>query len=149
MEKNISVYRCMLVKERTLSYQEGISQAGDIVEAAKALGFMEFSEEAFGIFYLDAKGHIIGFSEVSRGDLSSTMVHPREVFKRALLTNCSAIIAVHNHPSGDTEPSEEDIETTNRLVDAGNLIGIKVLDHIIVGFKNTYCSLLGRGLMNP
>ena len=149
MKKSFNLYKCKLVKERAVNYYGSVERAEDVFQAAKEIGFLDCTEEVFGIFHLDAKGNIIGFSEVSHGDLSSTMVHPREVFKRALLTNCSAIIAVHNHPSGVTEPSEEDVETTKRLVEAGKLIGIKVLDHIIVGFKNTYCSLLRRGLMNP
>lgn len=148
MEKNIYVYKCKIVREDTLTYLGTAKQTEDIFEAAKEIGFLEYAEEVFGIFHLDAKGNITGFSEVSHGELSSTMVHPREVFKRALLTNSSAIIAVHNHPSGVTQPTEEDIEVTNRLVDAGKVLGIKVLDHIIVGPCNTYCSLWSMGFMN-
>ena len=97
MEKDIYVYRCKMVREDPVRYLGSAEKAEDVFQAAKEIGFLDYTEEVFGIFHLDAKGNIIGFSEVSHGDLSSTMVHPREVFKRALLTNYSAIIAVHNH----------------------------------------------------
>jgi DNA repair protein RadC len=76
---------------------------------------------------------VIAYHEVSRGTLDATLVHPREVFKAALLSNAASIILTHNHPSGDPTPSPDDHQLTRRLVDAGRLIGVEVLDHIIVG----------------
>jgi DNA repair protein RadC len=76
---------------------------------------------------------VIGYYEVSRGTLDSTLVHPREVFKAAILANAAAIILTHNHPSGDPTPSPDDLALTQRLVQAGQIIGIDVLDHVIVG----------------
>ena len=81
---------------------------------------------------------MIAFHEVSRGTLDTTLVHPREVFKAALLANSSAIILCHNHPSGDPCPSPDDVHLTRRLVDAGTLLGVDVLDHIIVGDGRYY-----------
>ena len=85
------------------------------------------------MFTLDTKNKIIGAFGVSRGALNSSLVHPREVFKRALLSNAASIMLAHNHPSGDPTPSSEDKATTKRLVEAGDIIGIRVLDHIIIG----------------
>jgi len=82
---------------------------------------------------LDTKHKVIGINTVSIGNLNSCLVHPREVFKPAILSNTAAIILGHNHPSGDTKPSNEDIEITRRIAEAGKLLSISVLDHIIVG----------------
>lgn len=148
MEKNISIYSCKLVREGMVNYHGEINQAKDVVEAAKALGIIDFSEEVFSIFYLNAKGKITGYSEVSRGDLSSTLVHPREVFKRAVVSNCSALILLHNHPSDDVHPSYEDKATTRRLVDAGKLLGIRIIDHIIVGPSGVFYSMSTEGVLD-
>jgi DNA repair protein RadC len=91
-----------------------------------------YSEEHFIAFHLDVKFHVIGFHEVSHGTVSASLVHPREVFKAALLANSTAIIVAHNHPSGSETPSLEDLETTKTLIAAGELLGVKVLDHVIV-----------------
>ena len=90
-------------------------------------------KEHFKSLLLTAKGDIISIEPVSVGELSSTVVHPREVFSMAVRKSAAAIVFVHNHPSGDANPSAEDLETTQRLVDCGNLLGIRVLDHIIIG----------------
>jgi len=89
--------------------------------------------EVFAILCLSTKHRVIAYHEVSRGTLDATLVHPREVFKAALLSNAASIILTHNHPSGDPTPSPDDHQLTRRLVDAGRLIGVEVLDHIIVG----------------
>ena len=89
--------------------------------------------EVFAILCLSTKHRVIAYHEVSRGTLDATLVHPREVFKAALLSNAASIILTHNHPSGDPTPSPDDNHLTRRLVDAGKLIGVEVLDHIIVG----------------
>jgi DNA repair protein RadC len=83
---------------------------------------------------------------VSIGSLNSSIVHPREVFAIAVKRAASGIVLVHNHPSGDPEPSREDIETTTRLVNAGSILGIKVLDHVIIG-NGRYISFKEQGLM--
>jgi len=91
-----------------------------------------YSEEHFIAFHLDCRFHVIGFHEVSHGTLNASLVHPREVFKAALLANSYAIIVAHNHPGGIETPSKEDIETTKQLIAAGELLGVMVLDHVIV-----------------
>lgn len=107
------------------------------IQSADCIGqFVEplrhYSEEHFIAFHLDCKFHVIGFHEVSHGTLSASLVHPREVFKAALLANSYAIIVAHNHPGGSENPSKEDLETTKQLIAAGDLLGVKVLDHVIV-----------------
>jgi len=103
-------------------------------------------KEVFKIILLNAKNHIIKHLSISVGSLTASIVHPREVFSEAVKCGCSGILLVHNHPSGDTEPSGEDIETTRRLIDAGSILGIKVLDHIIIG-DGKYLSLKEKGLI--
>jgi DNA repair protein RadC len=91
------------------------------------------SEEHFVSVHLNARHEVIGLHEVSHGTLSSSLVHPREVFKAALLANSHAILVCHNHPSGSTlSASPEDIETTDQLLKAGKVLGISLLDHLIV-----------------
>lgn len=103
-------------------------------------------QEIFLSILLDSKNRIIKEQTVSSGSLTSSIVHPREVFKSAIKESAAAVIFVHNHPSGDPEPSKEDIFTTNRLLEAGNIVGIKVLDHIIVGNGN-FVSFKDKGII--
>ena len=97
-------------------------------------------KEYFNILLLNTKHELISIENISIGSLNASIVHPREVFQRAIKRSSSAIILAHNHPSGDPSPSNEDIKITKRLKEAGNIIGIEVLDHIIIG-DGTYCSL--------
>lgn len=99
-----------------------------------------YSEEHFVSFHLDAKNQVIGYHIVSHGTLSASLVHPREVFKAALLSNSHSIIVAHNHPAGSLTPSNEDIKTTETLITAGKVLGVNVIDHIIVS-SNGICSL--------
>jgi DNA repair protein RadC len=103
-------------------------------------------KEVFKVVMLNTKNHVIRCINISIGSLNASIVHPREVFSEVLKDGCSAVIFVHNHPSGDPEPSGEDIETTIRLINGGNILGIKILDHIIIGDKK-YVSLKEKGLM--
>ncbi len=82
---------------------------------------------------LDSRHRLIGEVEVSRGSLNQSLVHPREVFAPALRESAAAILVVHNHPSGDPQPSREDHEVTQRLVRAGEILGIRVVDHLVIG----------------
>ena len=107
----------------------------------------ESDREKFVVLLLDSKNSIIGVTIVSVGILDSALVHPREVFKPAILCNAAAIILAHNHPSGDPSPSSEDRRVTQRLHEAGTLLGIEVLDHVIVGEKDRFVSLKERGVM--
>lgn len=103
-------------------------------------------KEVFKVVMLNTRNHVIKITEVSVGSLSSSLVHPREVFVDAIKCSCASMILVHNHPSGDPEPSNDDVETTDRLVKAGEIIGIKVLDHIVIG-NGIFVSLKMKGLM--
>lgn len=107
----------------------------------------DLDHEQFKLLMLDTKHRIIKIQTLSVGDLSGTLVHPRELFKAVIRRNSAAVVLVHNHPSGDAEPSTDDLELTRRLVAGGKLLGIEVLDHIIIG-DNTYVSLKERGLVN-
>lgn len=92
-----------------------------------------YKKEYFKIIILDTKNNIIKISDISVGSLNSSIVHPREVFVEAISNFASSIILVHNHPSGEPQPSKEDIRLTQRLVECGEILGINVLDHIIIG----------------
>ena len=102
-------------------------------------------KEHFLALLLDTRNRLIKVSEISVGSLDTSIVHPREVFKEAISASAASVIFVHNHPSGDTEASEDDIELTKRLTEAGEIVGIEVLDHIIIGGKNSR-SLKREGL---
>ncbi len=102
-------------------------------------------KEYFLALLLDTRGQVIKIAEISVGSLDSSIVHPREVFKEAMSASAASVIFVHNHPSGDSEPSEDDIKLTERLVQAGEIVGIDVLDHIIIG-DSSYLSLKSKGL---
>jgi DNA repair protein RadC len=94
--------------------------------------------EVFAILCVSTKHRVIAYHEVSRGTLDSVLVHPREVFKAALLANAAAIIATHVHPSGDPTPSPDDLAVTQRLAAAGEILGVPLLDHIVIGDGRYY-----------
>jgi len=104
------------------------------------------NKEHFKVVLLNTKNQIISIEEISVGNLNSSIVHPREVFNIAIKRSANSIILVHNHPSGDSTPSNEDINVTHRLIEAGEIIGIKVLDHIIIG-DNNYVSLKQKNII--
>jgi DNA repair protein RadC len=106
----------------------------------------DLKKEVFKCALLDTKNKIIRDEEVSVGSLSTSIVHPRDTFKAAIRESAAAVIFVHNHPSGDTRPSQEDILLTRRLVQAGEVLGIQVLDHIIIGDGKSF-SFRDNGLM--
>lgn len=109
-----------------------ISMPETAAEYLKKLGLHKKPEEHFYVLLLNVKNQVVGYHEVSKGLLDRSHVHPREVFRVAILNNASKIILAHNHPSGDTTPSKQDMESTSNMVKAGELLGIKVIDHIIV-----------------
>lgn len=145
----INVYSLRLVKESSVTYnsEKSIVNPATAAEIINQVFDMENQpNEVFAILCLNTKKKVAGAHIISQGSLSSAIVHPREVFKAAILNNAASIILAHNHPSGDPEPSREDIETTHRLVNAGNILGINVLDHIIIG-DGRYMSLKEQGMM--
>ena len=127
--------RIKLVRESAGLYCNNyISSPEDAAEiAAKFFEDMATDREVFAVMLLNTKNRVIGINVVSVGSLTASVVHPREVFKAACLANATNIILTHNHPSGDPAPSKEDISITSRLVQAGRLMDIPVLDHIIIG----------------
>ena len=139
--------RVVLEKEVTkncpdLSYV--IRSPQDVVDVGK--GFMRIHEEPEEYMYMicmNTKNKIVGVFEISHGSVNASIVTPREVFQKALLANAVSIILMHNHPSGDCTASREDVEITKRLVEAGKIVGVEVLDHIIVG--DQYSSLKEKG----
>ena len=132
---------------------EGYSEAGDkpVVKTPEDVvsvvsGRLKGKKkEYFLALLLDTRNRLIKLAEISIGSLDSSIVHPREVFKEAISASAASVIFVHNHPSGDPEASEDDIMLTKRLAEVGEIVGIDVLDHIIVGDKD-YLSLKGKGL---
>lgn len=144
----INIYRTTLVKERGINYAS--SQISDTESLYKLLCDVchmdRLPEEHCYLICLTSKAKVAGIHELSVGDLSSSIVHPRSVYQRAILNNSYAIIVAHNHPSGDPTPSPDDIRTTQRLEEAGEILGIKLLDHIIVG-DGAYTSLRAEGIL--
>ena len=105
-------------------------------------------KEFFNIIFLDIKNKVIDTIELSKGSINASIVDPKEIIKEATIRNSSSIVLVHNHPSGDTEPSQDDINITNKIKDACQIVGIRVLDHIIIGKdKNNYISFVKKGLL--
>jgi len=144
----ITKYQLKLVKENSGNYNinKQIRNPLDAKEAINTvLDLNNEHIEKFGILALDTKNNIIGIHIISMGSLNASIVHPREVFKAAILNNANSIILFHNHPSGDTTPSGADISVTKMLVEAGKVMQVDVYDHIIVG-DNNYCSLKEMGI---
>ena len=104
------------------------------------------AKEHFKLILLNTRNKIVGITNVSVGTLNANLVHPREVFKDAIAHNAASVILVHNHPSGDPEPSEDDLKITKRLIEAGKILGIEVVDHIIV-VKNGFLSFKSKKLI--
>ena len=104
-------------------------------------------KEHFAVLLLNTKNHILGLRDISIGSLSASIVHPREVFSMAIRYAAASMILVHNHPSGDPNPSREDLAVTDRLVKAGRILDIPVLDHIILG-DNRFLSLKEKGMIS-
>lgn len=103
--------------------------------------------EHFKVILLNTKNIVTSIDHISTGTLNASIVHPRDVFNISIRKNANSIILCHNHPSGDPTPSNEDISITNRLVDVGNLVGIRVLDHIIIGSAQRYLSFKEKNLI--
>ena len=134
------VYRCKLVKEGSVNSEDRIvgSQAAGRV-AGKLL--CDSPNERLLAILLNTKNVVIGVSEITSGTLNASLVHPREVFRPAILANAAAVIIAHNHPSGELTPSREDWEVYRRLEAAGENLGIRVLDSIIVNDDHQYLSM--------
>ena len=148
--KRIPNYKIQLVREGSSLYNTNqITCPDDAAEIATA-HFEELAtdREVFSIMLLNVKNYVVGIHDVSVGSLTASVVHPREVFKAACLANAASIILMHNHPSGEADPSKEDIQITARLVQVGRMTDIPVFDHIIVGaYTGEYTSLKQKGVI--
>jgi len=114
-----------------------------VVKAIRA-SIKDKAKEHFKLILLNPRNKIVGISTISIGTLNASLVHPREVFKDAIMHNAASVVLAHNHPSGDPEPSEDDLKITKKLVDSGKILGIEVIDHIVIG-KNNYYSFKAKG----
>ena len=123
---------------------EKINSPQDVIKSVRGK-LKGKKKEHFMVLSLDTRNHPINTQTISIGSLDSSIVHPREVFKEAISASAASVIFVHNHPSGDPEPSEDDIKLTRRLVEAGEIIGIEVLDHIVICDRD-YLSMKARNL---
>ena len=128
------MFELKIIRERKQGYGtvRRVRDAAQVYEAFRE-EFGQLDREMFVALLLDGKNQVLGFNVVSIGSLTAALVHPREVFKPVILANAAAVILLHNHPSGSPEPSAEDRALTERLERAGELLGIKVLDHVIIG----------------
>lgn len=135
----------MRLASRDLAERPLIANANDAAEILRP-AMRHLQCEEFRAILLDSKHRALDVATISTGTLTSSLVHPREVFREAMFRNSAALIVAHNHPSGDPAPSKEDISITQRLVEAGKLLGIEVIDHIIIG-GNAFVSLMETGIL--
>ena len=126
--------------------RERIRSASDVYQHVR-MRMRDLAHEEFHVLLLNTQNMVLRHLEVTRGTLDASLVHPREVFRAAISEAAASVIVVHNHPSGDPTPSAEDRAVTRQLVDAGRLVGIEVLDHVVIG-EGRYVSFVEAGLMH-
>jgi len=134
--------RIQLIQENKPELKEAICSAKTVFDIVKPMVDLWDREKAL-VIYVDRNNNILGINQVSTGSLSGSAVYPREVFKAAILGQASGIVLVHNHPSGDPEPSATDDKLTREIILGGQALGIQVLDHLIIG--DTYYSYGDKG----
>lgn len=144
---SIPIVSIRMVKDSSIPYGDNkISSPKEVKDLIlQYLGYAD--REHMIAICLDVKRKVNAIHTISIGSLNSSIVHPREVFKIALLANASTIILAHNHPSGDPTPSREDVEITKKLCEAGIILGVEVEDHVIVGSDTQYVSMREKGLI--
>ena len=145
--KYIPIFKISLVKEgiHPSVYSGPINSSMQIASIMYDY-YKDADRESVVVVMLTAKNHIIGINTVSVGSLSESIIHPREIFKPAILSNSHSIILCHNHPSGDCAISDADIEVTSRIAKAGAILGISLLDHLIIG-ENSFASMTAQGYL--
>ena len=133
----------------TREYRSNAPQVSSPEAAAKLLRpvLEQQPQETLYALLLNAKNRVLQSCIIGIGTVNASLVHPRDIFRRALAANATAVIVAHNHPSGDPTPSREDVELTKRLAEAGRIIGIEVLDHVIIGAGGYYKSLHADGVI--
>ncbi len=144
----VSKYRVALVRDGSIpiAWDKTVRDPADVARLMAPL-VADLDREAFWLLLLDGKHKVTGVHTVAVGTLTSCLVHPREVFKAAVVGNAASVVLVHNHPSQQPEPSAEDVALTRRLHEAGLLLGISVLDHVIVTAEGRFHSLADDGLL--
>ncbi len=143
----VEMVRCKVVKDRTISLPRHAIKSMEDAQVILHRLTDDSPSEKFVVMHINSQNSIVGVEVVSQGGRSSSCFTPAEVLRSAIIRNASAIIVGHNHPSGDPEPSEHDLETTRALEVACGIIGIALLDHIIVARNGKCCSLLERGII--
>lgn len=139
-------YRDELIRNENLRLsREAITEPSLAVNFIRA-EITDYSKEHFFVLNLDVRNRIIDIEMISKGTLTSSLVHPRETFESAIRKHAASIMVAHNHPSGDANPSEDDIKISKRLAESGRILGIELIDHIIIT-KYSYCSLKNKGLI--
>lgn len=145
--KRVDIVKIKMVKESSIKYSgRKITSPKDVISLASDF-ILEMDREVCIVIGLDVKNQPCTLNICSIGSLNASIVHPREVFKSAILSNAASIIFVHNHPSGDPKESKEDISITERLKESGKILGISLLDHIIMGDKNSFISFKEKGIL--
>ncbi|WP_281064371.1 JAB domain-containing protein [Clostridium muellerianum] len=145
--KRVNIVSIKMVREGSILYDvRKIGSPSDAVDLGRRF-LEEADREQLIVCCLDTKNQPLSVNVASIGSLNSSIVHPREVFKIAILSNAASIIIFHNHPSGDVSPSSEDVNITERLKEAGKIIGIEIIDHIIIGAEGRFCSLKEKGIL--
>lgn len=147
VQNYISIIRTESVKEGNLPIENNLSNPRDAAAAASHF-FRHDMKEKLVVVSLDARNHPLAIEQVAVGTLNQCLVGVPEVFRHAVVSCATSIICLHNHPSGDTTPSAEDITVTKKLNEAGKILGIKLLDHIIVGENGNYTSIKELGLLD-
>lgn len=138
------VFKVKLVRQTRAGYAPtGFANAADVFATMRPY-FAKLTVEELWVLCVDVKNRVIGSAMISRGTIDATLAHPRDIFQVALGANAASIILVHNHPSGNPEPGDDDIELTERVSAAGTLMGVPLLDHLVIGCER-YVSLAERG----
>ncbi len=126
---------------------EPLTSPNEVLAYLDTLDIVSADREVFVVLHLDTRNRVVAHETTSIGSQNASLVHPREVFKAAILKGATSIILAHNHPSGDPAPSKEDIDLTHRLVEAGGLMGIQVLDHVVVAPAGESVSMKELGIL--
>ncbi|MDD5363026.1 MAG: DNA repair protein RadC [Ignavibacteria bacterium] len=139
-------YKDELIRNENLRLsRESITEPSTAVSFIRA-EIRDYSKEQFFVLNLDVRNRLIDIEMISKGTLTSSLVHPRETFESAIRKHAASIMVAHNHPSGDTNPSDDDIKISKRLTESGRILGIDLIDHLVIT-KDSYCSLKNKGLI--
>lgn len=144
----VSKFRVALVREGSIptTWDKVVRQSRDVATFMVPL-VADLDRETFWVLMMDGRNRVIGVHVLSIGTLTAALVHPRELAKALILSNAAAAVLVHQHPSGDASPSSEDVALTERLSAVGDLLGIRILDHVIIGENGAYRSLADDGVL--